>query len=110
MSAPRWTPGPWHVTGKDEGPGKRHLHIGAKTSMMCLASMNEAHIDTPANAYLMTAAPDFAAAAASLIEAWDARTTGAQQIITGKSDADLQKQAMAAIEGLRAALAKAGAA
>jgi ABC-type sulfate transport system substrate-binding protein len=60
-----------------------------------------------ANARLTTAAPDFAAAAASLIEAWDAATTGAQQIITGKSDADLQKQAMAAIAGLRAALAKA---
>lgn len=60
-----------------------------------------------ANARLSSAAPNFMAAAQSLIEAWDARTTGAQQIITGKSDRDLQKQAMDAIEGLRAAIAKA---
>lgn len=56
---------------------------------------------------LIAAAPDFFSSAKSLIEAWDARTTGAQQIVTGKSDADLQKQAMAAIEGLRAAITKA---
>lgn len=61
----------------------------------------------PDVARLIAAAPDFLASAASLVEAWDARTTTAQQIITGKSDRDLQKQAMDAIEGLRAAIAKA---
>lgn len=61
-----------------------------------------------ANARLMAAAPDFFAAAQSLLEAWDARTaTVAEQIVTGKSDRDLQKQAMGAIEDLRAAIAKA---
>lgn len=56
---------------------------------------------------LIAAAPDFFASAKDLIEAWDARTTAAQQIVTGKSDADLQRQAMEAIEGLRAAIDKA---
>jgi hypothetical protein len=57
-----------------------------------------------ANARLIASAPDFFEAAKSLLEAWDARTTGAQQIVTGKSDRDLQKQAADALESLRAAI------
>ena len=110
MSTSAWTAGPWEW-GADLslwGPGgvKVIAHYGYEG--MSFATFNDA--TDKANARLIVAAPDFAAAAASLIEAWDARTTRAQQIITGKSDADLQKQAMTAIDGLRAALKKAGAA
>ena len=107
MSAPAWTPGPWSV------------HRSRRDTFMCVSAPTitgggsvctfpfAGSDNRDANARLIAAAPDLAEAAASLIEAWDARTTGAQQIITGKSDAELQKQAMAAIDGLRAALAKA---
>ena len=101
-----WTGGPWsYVRNGMDSRWVIDSHPGR--ALACTAGFEP---DNEANARLISAAPDFAAAAASLIEAWDARTTGAQQIITGKSDADLQKQAMAAIDGLRAALAKAGAA
>ncbi len=63
MSENKHTPGPWHVCGNDNGPGERYLHIGAKSSMMVLASMNEVHTDTVANARLMAAAPDLLRAA-----------------------------------------------
>jgi len=75
-----------------------------------------AHVNRPESARadddkryarLFCAAPDFFDHAKSLVEAWDARTIGAQQIITGKSDRELQKQAMDAIDGLRAAIARA---
>lgn len=63
--------------------------------------------DAERHARLFAAAPGLFGHAKSLVEAWDARTTGAQQIITGKSDRELQKQAMEAIDGLRAAIARA---
>jgi len=124
MSAPAWTPGPWGITSVSIEDGsigiaKDRIVIAYATNASSFGDfINEAltkgTFGSPgaattqwANARLIAAAPDFADHAASLIEAWDARTTGAQQIITGKSDAELQKQAMAAIEGLRAALAKA---
>ncbi|SAJ91441.1 hypothetical protein UA11_04703 [Burkholderia multivorans] len=49
------TPGPYHVTGKG-----RHLHIGSMHSPMVLASLNEAHVDTPGNALLFAASFDMA--------------------------------------------------
>ncbi len=52
------TPPPYHVTGSDDGPGQRYLHIGAANNIQVLASMNPAHPDTPANAKLFAAAPD----------------------------------------------------
>jgi hypothetical protein len=55
MSTP-WTPGPWHISGTHP----RNIHIGAKGSPMVLASMNEVHINTPANARLISAAPEMA--------------------------------------------------
>lgn len=53
-----YTPGPWRVGGLDNGPGERHLHIGAIGRILSLASMNPHHVDTPANAALIAAAPD----------------------------------------------------
>jgi len=53
-----YTPGPWTVDGVDNGPGERHLHIGAEGRILSLASMNPTHIDTRANAALIAAAPD----------------------------------------------------
>lgn len=108
MSAPQWTPGPWSHGAPAWFRGRSNPEDG-KRPITAGDSPVIGNVYGAANARLIAAAPDFAAAAASLIEAWDARTTGAQQIITGKSDADLQKQAMAAIDGLRAALTKAGA-
>lgn len=53
-----WTPGPWHVTGTiNRRAGEANLHIGAASSLMVLASMNEVHTDTEANAALIAAAP-----------------------------------------------------
>lgn len=45
------TPRPWSVTGYEQ-----HLHIGGTGSMMVLASMNQHHKDTPANAAFLIAA------------------------------------------------------
>lgn len=112
------TPGPWRKCG---GMTPKYCAITSAdgyivfgmADAVCDREGNGNRIKAPdmdtqqANARLIAAAPDFFAAASSLVEAWDARTTGAQQIITGKSDADLQKQAMQAIEDLRTALSKA---
>ena len=54
------TPGPFDISGTDRGPGERHLHIGAASSVTALASMNPSHPDTLANADLFRAAPDTA--------------------------------------------------
>lgn len=112
MRAPKHTPGPWTwVEGErlsHDAPGWVSWSVAPAIVTDCGEPVVEdAESISPANARLIAAAPDFFASAKSLIEAWDARTTGAQQIVTGKSDADLQKQAMDAIEGLRAAIAKA---
>lgn len=52
------TPGPWHLTGRDDGPGAYYMHIGAPTSMMVLAHMNECHTQSRPNAHLIAAAPE----------------------------------------------------
>ena len=88
------TPGSWHIDGDT---------VVSFDGAIVVWELNS----NDADAALITAAPDFLLSAQSLLEAWDARTTGAQQIITGKSDRDLQKQAAEALEGLRAAIAKA---
>lgn len=51
------TPGPWNISGVRDGGGL-WLHIGAAGSPMVLASMNEVHADTEANARLIAAAPE----------------------------------------------------
>lgn len=58
MADAKHTPGPWHVSGEDVGRAQHYLHIGAKSSPMVLASMNEIHTNTPANARLIAAAPE----------------------------------------------------
>ncbi|MEL7966341.1 hypothetical protein AAG587_08190 [Vreelandella neptunia] len=58
MSELKATPGPWHLTGRDDGPGAYYMHIGAASSPMVLAHMNECHAQSKANAYLMAEAPD----------------------------------------------------
>lgn len=50
------TPGPWHISGTHP----RNIHIGAMSSPMVLASMNDCHAHTPANARLIAAAPEMA--------------------------------------------------
>jgi hypothetical protein len=40
---------PWRISGYSDVNGN-YLHIGAETSPMVLASMNERHVDTKANA------------------------------------------------------------
>jgi hypothetical protein len=105
MTKNAWTPGPWEYDGGRDSAPWLHTYVSSDGKHVFHGSRSED--EQEANARLIAACPDFADHAASLIEAWDARTTGAQQIITGKSDRDLQKQAMAAIDGLRAALAKA---
>lgn len=116
MSGVKHTPGPWvvdpHHTGDVQDAMGRE--IGSTYQAANLGEEWSITGDIPwdaetmaANARLIASAPDFFDHAKSLVEAWDARTTGAQQIITGKSDRELQKQAMDAIDGLRAAIARA---
>ena len=55
--AEKATPGPWYVSGTLP----RHIHIGAPSSPMVLASMNNVHMETPGNAAFIAAAHDMAA-------------------------------------------------
>lgn len=57
MNEIKHTPGPYHVSGTG-----RYLHIGSMHSPMVLASLNEAHVDTPGNALLFAASFDMAMA------------------------------------------------
>lgn len=57
MTTATHTAGEWYVSGRRDINGK-YLHIGCKTSMMVLASLNPVHIDTEANARLIAAAPE----------------------------------------------------
>lgn len=112
MSEHKFTPGPWFVhpaegSYPNDPPPYWYVNKGDGRYDPAICSTWGPKETHEANAHLIAAAPDFMASAQSLIEAWDARTTGAQQIVTGKSDRELQKQAMDAIEGLRAAIAKA---
>ena len=66
MTRGKFTKGPAHVSGSDDGPGERHLHIGAAEEIQTLASMNPTHPCTPANAQLITAAINAATAAEKL--------------------------------------------
>lgn len=97
---PAFTPGPWVYSFESFDP---EWAVVTTSGGSVIANVNADHRQN-GNTRLIAASPDFFAAAKGLIEAWDARTAMAQQIITGKSDRDLQKQAMDAIEGLRAAL------
>jgi len=49
MSGAKHTAGPWHVGG-EYSQGEALLYIGAPSSPMILASMNEVHVSTRANA------------------------------------------------------------
>jgi len=112
------SPAPWMAAAKPSsivgwpvcGVGGRaiaSMHLAHRPAD-CTDEAWAAHYgEVEANARLIASAPDFLASAQSLLEAWDARTTRAQQIITGKSDSELQKQAADAMQGLRAAIAKA---
>ena len=106
MGESKHTAGPW-VADVDYVHGP--IVTAANGDIVADYTMWDGHRDeASANARLIAACPDFYAAAQSLLQAWDARTaTVAEQIVTGKSDRDLQKQAAAALEGLRAAIAKA---
>lgn len=101
------TQGPWfHYDDSDRSIPRHTVVASGKTISNVYCTKGDEKADQ-ANARLIAAAPDFFDHAKSLIEAWDARTTGAQQIVTGKSDRELQQQAMEAIEGLRQAISKA---
>lgn len=105
------TPAPWSISNGPIAFGSHPRPGGFMQQPAYVVSHDDGHVAlvfSLEDARAVAALPDFLSSAASLIEAWDARTTGAQQIITGKSDADLQKQAMAAIDGLRLALSKIG--
>ncbi len=114
------TPGPWRWTDRVlqgaaqyAGYGDMGGFITADGTPVCWFGDNETYYPTEgappseADKRLIAAAPDFFAAAKSLLDAWDARTTGAQQMVTGKSDRDLHKQAQEALDALRAAIRKA---
>jgi hypothetical protein len=105
--ASSYTPGPWEIDRDRAGflLGVTPSRCAPGAAPVCYTPPIVANAE--ADARLIAAAPDFFAAAQSLLEAWDARTTVAQQIVTGKSDRDLQKQAADALEALRAAIAKA---
>jgi len=66
------TAGPFHISGTDDGPGERCLHIGAAKSVTVLASLNPSHPDTLANAALFVASPDLVTALAALLPEVDA--------------------------------------
>ncbi|MBR8443260.1 hypothetical protein KDW23_00935 [Burkholderia cenocepacia] len=74
------TRGPFHVSGTG-----RNLHIGSLHSPMVLASLNEVHIDTPANAQLFAAAPELATAL-RLVASKTVLTSGIRAVVDAALD------------------------
>jgi hypothetical protein len=61
-----FTPGPWEISGYSDING-HYLHIGAPSSVTVLASMNDTHPATIANARLIAAAPELYKALAAIM-------------------------------------------
>ena len=101
-----FTPGPWEIDGFSDCQLITKDVPVAMGSPIGIGKIYGENMH--ANARLVAAAPDFAAAAARLLAVFDQqRMTAAERIIVGVSDADLRTEGNAAIEALRAALNKA---
>lgn len=108
----RHTPGPWSAqTDAMLRDGAQRCRIVAMRSTrhdVATTCVRETSETEEANARLIAAAPDFMSAAQRLLAVFDQqRMTTAERIIAGISDAGLRTEGNAAIEALRAAVAKA---
>ena len=80
MDKIKHTRGPFHISGTG-----RNLHIGSQHSPMVLASLNEVHVETPANAQLFAAAPDLATAL-RLVASKTVLTSGIRAVVDAALD------------------------
>ena len=101
------TPGPWRLADSDvvnaNGDLIAAVYSGGYTRN---GAVDDARLH--ANARLIAAAPDVVAAGQRLLAVFDQqRMTTAERIIAGVSDAGLRTEGNAAIDALRAAIAKA---
>lgn len=95
MTTAAHTAGQWYVTGRRDINGK-YLHIGCKSSMMVLASLNPVHIDTEANARLIAAAPELLKTLHELRTMCDPSMSHQEDLMARKIDAAIAKATGAA--------------